>query len=320
MNLPRIAFFLFCLSLISGCATTIPKSPAEYLSGYTYIPLDPFSVKTNPGGSCGFNESNASLNGVDVEKVPYKTLLESLPDNAVRVSIEQYLKSGQVSYGVGSLSGEAQSYKLTVDYINSDTVNEKFWVRKFAEIYDKDATKRKVVAVKLSERTDRGNYTYGSEVFEIIRAEENAKKPEGFEELNVPIYIGIGLRVAATIESSKGSGKITGLGSLSAQADASGLQGFLVTQTLGINGSGVAAALPIQSELNPTTAQNAIASVGAIKALLYKDGTTVSPRVVGLYLPFPGGKPLVNAIVSELSKKRVEWNRPCILELDRNAT
>ena len=306
---------LFTLMLF-GCATTIPKPPAEHLSGYTYIPVDPFSVKTNPGGSCGIEDTTALTKSVDVEKLPYKTLLESLPDNAVRVSIEQYLKSGQVAYGVGSLSGEAESYKLTVDYINSDTVNVKFWIRKFAEIYKT----KEMVHVKISERTDRGQYTYGSEVFEIVRASENAKKPEGYEEVNVPVYIGIGLRVAATIESSKGGGKITGLGSLSAQADASGLKGFLVTQTLGINGPGVAAALPIQSELNPTTAQNAIASVGSIKALLYKNGTTVSPRVVGLYLPFPGGKPLVNAIVSELSKKRVEWNRPCVLNLDRSGT
>lgn len=299
--------------LLFGCATTIPKPPAEHLSGYTYVPVDPFSVKTNPGGSCG-NEERSS--NIDVEGLPYKTLLESLPDNAVRVSIEQYLKSGQVAYGVGTLSGEADSYQLTVDYINSDTVNVKFWIKKFAEVYKT----KKIVPVKLSQRTDSGKYTYSSETFEIIRASIDSKKPKGYEEINIPVYVGIGLRVTASIESSKGEGKITGLGSISAQAESSGLKGFLVTQTLGINGPGVASALPIQSELNPTTAQNAIVSVGSIKALLYKNGTTVAPRVVGLYLPFPGGKPFVNAIVSELSKERVVWHRPCILEMDRNET
>ncbi len=303
-------------ALLLGCATTISKPPAEHLSGYTYIPVDPFSVATNPGRSCGNSNEFTLANSVDVEKLPYKTLLESLPDNAVRVSIEQYLKSGQVAYGVGSLSGEAESYQLTVDYVNSDTVNVKFWIRKFAEIYE---TKERE-PVELSERTDGGKYRYGSESFEVIRAKIDEIRPDGYEEINIPVYIGIGLRVTATIESAKGGAKITGLGSLSAQADASGLKGFLVTQTLGINGAGVAAALPIQSELNPTTAQNAIVSVGSIKALLYKNGTTVAPRVVGLYLPFPGGKPLVNAIVSELSKERVVWHRPCVLKVDKSDT
>lgn len=316
MKITKTIIATLPILLLLGCAKTIPKPPSEHLSGFTYIPLDPFSIRTNPGGSCGNIDESLMNNDVNIEKIPYRTLLESLPDNAVRVSLEQYLKSGQVAYGVGSLSGEAESYKLTVDYINSDTVNVKFWIRKFAEIYKTE----EVVPVKLSAPTDNGKYTYGSETFEVIRAKNDEQKPEGYDEINVPVYIGIGLRVTATIESSKGGGKVTGLGSISAQADSSHLKGFLVTQTLGINGAGVAAALPIQSELNPTTAQNAIVSVGSIKALIYKEGTTVTPRVVGLYLPFPGGKPLVNAIVSELSKERVVWYRPCVLKVDQSGT
>ena len=316
MRVFRATTAMLVLVIISGCASTISKPPAEHLSGYSYIPIDPFSVKTNPGSSCENIEAITLSNSVETENVSYKTLLESLPDNAVRVSIQQYLKSGQVTYGVGSASGKIDSYKLTVDYINSDTVNVKFWIQKFAEIYE---TKEKV-PVPLSEQTGNGKYTYGSETFTILRASEGSNAPDGYEEFNLPVYVGIGLRVAATINSSKGDAKITGLGALTAQAESSGLNGFLVTQTLGINGRGIAGALPIQSELNPTTAQNAIVAVGSIKALLYEKGTVVVPRVVGLYLPFPGGEPLVNAIVSELSKERVVWNRPCVNRIDSNAT
>lgn len=104
---------------------------------------------------------------------------------------------------------------------------------------------------------------------------------------------------------------ISGIGVIGAEAEADRLKGSLVVQTLGVNGKSVAAALPIQSELNRTTAQNAIVAVGSIKALLYSPETITSPRVVGLYLPFPGGKALVNALISELSKERVEWYRAC---------
>lgn len=313
MNMIKLIFSVSILLITSGCVTTTNKPTAEHLSGYTYIPIDPFSVKTNPGSSCEDLDTTTLANSVEVGEIGYETLLKSLPDNAVRVSMQQYLKSGQVTYGVGSISGEIDSYKLTVDYINSDTVNVKFWIRKFA----KDHLTKEIVPVSLSEPTDSGKYTYGSEFFEIIRAQENSSEaPEGFDEFNLPVYVGIGLRVTATIESSKGDAKITGLGALTAQAGTSGLKGFLVTQTLGINGQAIAAALPIQSELNATTAQNAIVSVGSIKALLYEDGTVVVPRVVGLYLPFPGGEPLVNAIVSELSKERVVWHRPCLVRID----
>ena len=312
----KLVTLILTVGIASGCASTIPKPPAEHLSGYSYIPIDPFSVRTNPGSSCEGAESITLANSVETDNVSYKTLLQSLPDNAVRVSIQKYLKSGQVTYGVGSASGKVDSYKLTVDYINSDTVNVKFWIKKFAVVYK---TQEKVF-VPLSEQTANGKYIYGPESFSVIRASEGGDAPEGYEEFNLPVYVGVGLRVAATIESSKGDAKISGLGALTAQAESSGLNGYLVTQTLGINGKGIAGALPIQSELNPTTAQNAIVAVGSIKALLYEEGTVVVPRVVGLYLPFPGGEPLVNAIVSELSKERVVWHRPCVNRIDSNAT
>jgi hypothetical protein len=100
---------------------------------------------------------------------------------------------------------------------------------------------------------------------------------------------------------------------IGAEAEAERLRGSLVVQTLGVNGKAIASALPIQSELNRTTAQNAIVAVASVKALLHADETIVAPRIVGLYLPFPGGRPLVNALISELSKStsRLEWKRPC---------
>nr|WP_298167026.1 hypothetical protein [uncultured Pseudomonas sp.] len=316
MSLKIFSVAAIALILSSGCAVTIPKPPAEHLSGYTYIPVDPFSVKTNPGSSCESNELSTLAESVEVGQIGYKNLLESLPDNAVRMSIEQFFKSGAVTYGTSKVSGEADSYRVTVDYINADTTNVKLWIRKFAQEYSTGAT----VPVALSAPNNRGQYTYGSEIFEVLRADENSKTPEGYEEFNLPVYVGIGLRVTANIESAEGAANISGLGAIGAEAEAKRLQGSLTVQTLGVNGQAIAAALPIQSELNRTTAQNAIVAVGSIKALLYEDGTVVVPRVVGLYLPFPGGKPLVNAIISELSKERVVWNRPCVVRSDNPGT
>jgi hypothetical protein len=78
-------------------------------------------------------------------------------------------------------------------------------------------------------------------------------------------------------------------------------------QTLGVNSQAVASALPVQSELSRTTAENAFVAIESIKAMLHQPETIKFPRVVGLYLPFPGGKPLVNALISELSRRPVTW-------------
>ena len=300
----RAGAMLIVVALVGGCASFTTQTPAEKLSGYTYIPVDPFSVKTNPGNYCKNEEENDSKS-VNLNEIGYGELLKSLPDNAVRMSVEQFNASGSVSYGPAGLGSENESYRVTVDYINADTTNVRIWISKKAQNYKT----KKIENVPLF-LPNNGQYTYGSEIFTVSR-EQPSDESKYFEEYNLPVYVGIGLRVTANISITGVSANISGLGAIGAEAEANRLKGSLTVQTLGVNGQAIAAALPIQSELNRTTAQNAIVAVGSIKALLYEDGTIVSPRVVGIYLPFAGGKALVNAIISEISKKRVVWYRPC---------
>jgi len=297
-----------CIAVIlSGCTSTFTtQTPSEQLSGYTYIPVDPFSVTTNPGSSCDINDKKAAIENVDVGKIGFGTLLESLPDNAVRMSIEQFSSSGAVTYGPAGIGAEGESYRVTVDYINADTTNVRLWISKKAQNY----VSKSVENVPLMQ-PNNGDYTYGTETFQVTR-DKPTENLEFYSEYNLPVYVGIGLRVTANIDVVGATANISGLGAIGAEAEANHLKGSLTVQTLGVNGQAIAAALPIQSELNRTTAQNAIVAVGSIKALLYEKNTVVVPRVVGIYLPFPGGKPLVNAIISELSKDRVVWNRPCV--------
>ncbi len=297
----RTLLLLPAIAVLGGCATTfVPKTLGEQQSGYTYVPIDPFAVQTVPGDSCKDSPQEKAKT--------YGTLLQSLPDNAVRMLIERFNASGSVTYGPSKLGAKGESYRVTVDYINADTINVQVWISKGMERrgggYD---------AVSLLSVPDDERFVPGSEVYMITREQPGPDAGSGFVEFNIPVYIGIGLRVSATVDVVGAKANISGIGVIGAEAEAERLKGSLVVQTLGVNGKSIAAALPIQSELNRTTAQNAIVAVGSIKALLYADETAVSPRVVGIYLPFPGGKPLVNALISELSKKRVEWPRPCLV-------
>jgi hypothetical protein len=281
--------------VLGGCITPFsPKTDAEKESGYTYVPVDPFSVHIVPGDSCKETPQEKAMT--------YGTLLQSLPDNAVRMLIERFNASGTVTYGPAKLGSKGESYRVTVDYINADTINMPVWIAKTME-----KKYEKIVDYVNPFLPPGDDYKPDSETYTITRTKpDDEKLLYNYVEFNIPVYVGIGLRVTANIDVVGANANISGIGVIGAEAEAEKLKGSLIVQTLGVNGKSIAAALPIQSELNRTTAQNAIVAVGSIKALLYADETVVSPRVVGIYLPFPGGKPLVNALISELSKTRVE--------------
>lgn len=312
----RIVIQIFVAVVLSSCGTSFSKyTNAERESGYTYIPLDPFSVQTEPGVGC-----QRFIGGINFkDDFPYRRTLDSLPDNAVRMSVERFDASGSVTYGPAGVGTEGESYRVTVDYINADTTNIPIWMSKKAALRFLGPLSPKSLNLEYKNVDPLAplppNFIPGSEIYSVTRENPGHEKELVVEELyrqqNIPVYVGIGLRVTANVDVLKGRVNIAGLGIIGAESEAEKLKGSLVVQTLGVNGKSIAAALPIHSELNRTTAQNAIVAVGAIKALLYEKDVVISPRVVGIYLPFPGGKPLVNAIISEISKNPVIWERPC---------
>lgn len=302
----RISMVAAALTLV-GCGTLfdgkfaptrdgqVAATIGEIDSGYTYIPVDPFPVETRASVSCKEAKAETTV-----------FLLDSLPDNAVRMLVERFDKSGAITYGASKAGVKDESYRVTVDYINADTINIPVAITKFMQ----RKITNQIEEVNLF-ATELNEYVPGTERYEVIRLMSAKSTSDKSSVFNIPVYVGVGLRVSSFVYVTGASANISGIGIIGAEAEADRLKGSLVVQTLGVNGKSVAAALPIQSELNRTTAQNAIVSVGSIKALLYSPETITSPRVVGLYLPFPGGRALVNALISELSKERVEWYRSC---------
>ena len=318
----------FLPTTTQATATTI----GEITSGYTYIPIDPTKVHIEPG--------ICSLGYSDIGDGPKQTkLLDMLPDNAVRMSMEISDSRGSVTYSVAKASASGLAYKLTADYVNSDTVNKSVWIRKTmlarqtktsydeqGEVSQRDEETRRVAVqfgqnaneeVALSSEKTRNaerRFIQGTEQYDVKSFVERPSSKERDElsearyaEFNVPVYVGIGLRIVAEGMSLSSDANISGIGVVGAEAEAKRLLGSLTVQTLGVNSQAVASALPVQSELSRTTAENAFVAIGSIKAMLHQPETRKFPRVVGLYLPFPGGKPLVNALISELSRTPVTW-------------
>lgn len=325
----RVIMTVVIALVLTGCAhRSNLQTTAARESGYTYIPIDPFPVPTYPDKkSCNLENTGSEEEYLGrLKAIKYRPLLESLPDNAVRMSIEQFDSSGNVKYGPAGIGAKGESYKVTVDYVNSDTTNFRVQIAKTARnkisnvrehidiLNPVDETRYDIKSIDYEVKAIPDYiYKYSKTVTRIKEENNDSKKDkELYYEYNIPVYVGIGLRVTANVDVIGTSANISGLGVIGAEAETNSVKGSLIVQTLGINGKSIASALPIQSELNRTTAQNAIVAVGSIKALLYDDKTATAPRVVGMYLPFPGGKALVNAIISEMSKgDSIFWTRLC---------
>ena len=296
----RFALVAFSVVTLFACTSfprelSLPQSPGEISSNYSYIPLDPLPVTYIHGEGCA------------LQNVESTSILAALPDNAVRVAVREYDTNGIATLGPAQVGTSGNSYQVILDYINADTANVRF---NFALTNPDDPNDRS----SIYDRDSQGH------LFDVrrlqIQGDSTASKTlalNGGDEVVVPVYVGVGLRLTASITVLRGTVNLTSLGALAVESQAGRVTGSLMVQTLGITGEQVATILPLPSELNSTTVQNAILSLGAIKAIIYKaDSAIITPRVTGIYNPIGfGGEALVNAIVSELAREPIPWRRPC---------
>lgn len=322
------------LGALIGCSS-VPKEPetlAEKQTSYSYIPFDPLPVQTLLGASCTPDADEKMLKSID--KVVLRDIRESFPDQTVRLAVAEFDASGGLSFGPATVGYEGNSYQVIIDYVNSDTATGSFLVKR--EVAGQIPTKKwwggsyvwpnykKGQQVKLFERVPDSvvtNYTVlpnpNDSLFQAFQEKSKVDKniagliKEGYEVVNLPVYVGVGLRLTATIKVLKGEVNLSGLPEISAEAKAGNLSGTLVVQTLGATGELVSSNLPLPSELDRTTTQNAILSLGAIKALLPDEKMRITPRVIGIYNPVGGGRSFVNGVITALAADRLTWYQPC---------
>ena len=304
MNLLRLSAMIVALFLV--CCSTLnplPKTEGEKNSGFTYIPLDLLPVITLPGIACEYSGSifDTTLH----PGFAYAALLKALPDNAVRIAVKEYDIKGNLSYAGSSVGTEGKRYQVILDYINVDSSNIRFYIK----------TKRTdVPGPKGLEILDVNRIDIFSEAPRVPDDASPLEKERALGNIVIPVYVGVGLRLTADLQVLSGKLNLSSLGAIAAGVEAGKASGSLVVQTLGVTGKQVSTSLPLPSELNQTTVQNAILSLGSIKAIIFDvENTTTTPRVTGIYLPIrDGNEDLVNRIVSELARHPIPWYRPCV--------
>lgn len=296
--------FILCFSILFGCksAIKIPKAKTlgEENTSYSYIPIDPLPITTMEGKGCyGTKEDN------------FEPLKKALPDQAVRLASVQINGSASGSFGPATVGYENNQYKVVLDYISVDATQIPLSVIK--EIPDAGGKHHKVPLYSDTSGKD-AHYIISRVSTDYLMKEDNVKSHSDKADLVIlPVYIGVGLRLTATVFVSKGSGTVnlSSLVSIASEAEAGKLTGTLTVQTLGITGEKVSSSLPLPSEINPTTIQNAILSLGSIKAIIHDENTYLKPRVVGVYNTIGGGKEVINGIITALAQKPILWDRPC---------
>jgi hypothetical protein len=199
------------------------------------------------------------------KKISEATVLKVLPDETMRIAIGQVQGDGSITYGPAKVGLAKNSYVVILDYIKFTTN----WVG--VDITGIEGSKKVLV-----NRTD--------------------------PKIRVPVYIGVGLRLTANVYVIEGSVDLGSLVALGAAANAKQVSGNMVVQTLGISGENVSGMLPMPSEINTSTIQAAILSLGAIKAKMYDGKTNIRPRAVGVYNNLGGGRETIDSFIDALLK------------------
>jgi len=269
-------FLLFVLALawvsaFVGCAP-IPLDPIINVAAYTYQPLNPTTVWIRDP-----SKEEIKKGYLDADETSYefnKALLRDLDTETVRVALTTLEGNINVNSGVVGTSVKGQSYELIVDYIKY--------------------------------------ITSGMDINSVYTS-TNAKGKD--EEKcfvgTVPMYTGIGLRIRAEFKALETDLNISGLPAIAVAASSNGISGRLTVQTLGITGPEVTGLMPLLSDISVTSIQSAVQAVGAIKAKIYEESTTVYPKIVAF--ESPERDPALIRAITEVMYASEEWICPTVI-------
>ncbi len=94
--------------------------------------------------------------------------------------------------------------------------------------------------------------------------------------------IGIGLRVTASVVTSKTDLNLSGLTNLGLEASRGSLKGYLSVEIVGIDSKDVTNLLPLIAKLDETSIQNALQAIATIKSKIWDDDVHLTPHIIAI--------------------------------------
>ena len=268
--------------LLVACNTTknLPSTLGDQKNApnYGYTPLDPLPAYVDSAFlSAGKADSQLLLNILGNSK-----LANLLSDETIRMAVGTIDAKANVSFAANTIGVAGSSYVVIMDYIKYISLPM------FAVAVDSGNTKT-ISALDFAQYNKKSSPLPG----------QNTEQP-----VVMPLYVGVGLRITANVTVKSGTLSLGNLFGIGASGSLNQASGTLSVQTLGITGDGISALIPMPSDLNTTTIQNAILSLGQIKAKMYEPSTILSPRVLGFYNNVGGiGTVITNKVISSVLTK-----------------
>ena len=248
-----ISAAMLCCMLTTGCVNKASKlepiSPDLYTSGsaYVYQPINPTTVWFRDATD---DEKSRGFADVDFTTEHFnRALLKDLDTQTVRIGVDNFTASGDLATPLADTTVKGNRYVLIVDYIMYHS---------------------RTIAVE--------DMTYHS-------PDRQGNLTDQTYTGHIPIYTGIGLRIRAEFTALEGGVQISGLPALAVAAKAGHITGRIAVQTMGITGKEITALMPIISDIDGTSIQNAAQAVAAIKSKIYEPDTTLYPKVIGFESP-----------------------------------
>lgn len=305
----KIIFILTIL--LVGCSTHRKASNLQNLNKQAsdaltvmkgYQPIDPIPLKIES----------------DVEGLKFRDIISEFPNEATRLAIGKVNQSGALTFGPFSVATKGETYSVIVDYIKYITTaipavyKENRTINKYLDYVKNNYNylnknkgpenipdKLKSKNVLISEYTLITNHGAVQQFTAILENPTLSLQSnnELTHEVRIPVYVGIGLRIQATVtvlDDSVNLGSFYGLGVAAAQ---NRVRGSLIIQTLGISGENISPILPISGRINESTIQAAMQSLATIKSNIYDSKTHITPQVVAFGLPYSinGSKALIES-------------------------
>lgn len=298
--------------LIIGCSSLKDNSNIEKLNEQAnntatvmkgYQPIDPIQLRVE--------KENDTLS--------FKDIISEFPNEATRVAVGKINQSGSLTFGTFKIAKSGESYSIIIDYIKYITTAiparfaEKHTTRKYLDYANNNYTflkenkndtltipeKLKSMNVLLSDYILSTNYGSVNEFkAELLTPNQNLKSDkEQKHNIKIPVYVGVGLRIQASVTILKDSVNLGSLYGLGVAASQNKLNGTLIIQSLGISGENISPIIPIPDRINESTIQTAMQSLATIKSKIYDTKTRITPQVVAFGLPYSinGAKDLIES-------------------------
>ncbi|WP_231465087.1 hypothetical protein [Pedobacter sp. Leaf132] len=151
--------------------------------------------------------------------------------------------------------------------------------------------------------------------FATLPQVDDTKKFIGFNR------VGVGLRLITLLTTNEAGINIGDLSSIGIAAKAGKVKGTMMIEVVGIKSKEVTTLLPLPSEINQTTIQNAMQALATIKSKIYDKDTRLYPQVMAIKLDTTYSKrvsPEKDKQISVTTIKNANMENALILQVGNN--